>query len=547
MMKSIQKISSQTDDAELLVRFVSGEEDAAFSELVRRYLPLVLAVTRRRLGTSGFAEDAAQQVFIALSRKLRQGREIHCLAAWLQKAAVYEASSLARKEKRHRLGIEKAKEQWHRHEPADDDPRLDRALAQLADRDRQILLLHHYEKLPFARIASRFGINEAAAQRRGHRALEKLAKLIRSQGTDRDARFCAIWLAGSLAPPGMTVSTELVTRISAIKSAATHTLPWLPVAAAIALIGGISATVVVTRPSPPQPAAAVAHGPPARERPATRKFTPFTSDENLNPEIREFIDRAKRDSMDAWEWAKQRPDGAYDILQEGVRALADRDLPAADRFLEVVDGTMPRFHIIGNILSSRARGNFESALLWVDAFPAAGDRKAIGFSSCNYINSEHMNHDYAGALGWVRSIEVREWLVGEACEKLAATDESQIEKLAAGLNGNERRIAISHAASLLLQRGNARGYELLTEENIDLSQLPRIAEIARRDPKGLLERLLPGSHDDGSAFGGLWNSWCRTDAAAAAGWAASLDAEGQRLLSRFYITDPTFRRIRNQP
>jgi hypothetical protein len=91
-----------SSDAELLARFAASADDPAFAELVRRYLPLVLAVTRRRLGGSSLAEDAAQQVFIALSRRICTVRTIPCLAAWLQKAAVYEAANLARTEQRHR-------------------------------------------------------------------------------------------------------------------------------------------------------------------------------------------------------------------------------------------------------------------------------------------------------------------------------------------------------------------------------------------------------------------------------------------------------------
>jgi RNA polymerase sigma factor (sigma-70 family) len=549
-MQTTEKISSQTGDAELLVQFASGGEDEAFAELVRRHLPLVLAVARRRLGSSGLAEDAAQQVFIALSRKLRQGREIPCLAAWLQKAAVYEASNLARKEQRLRRGHERAKELWTGDQPAHDDPRLDRALASLADRDRQILLLHHFEKLPFARIASQFGINEAAAQRRGHRAMEKLAKLIRAQGVERDARFCSLWLAGSLAPPGMTVSSDLITRISALKSAATHSLPWLPIAAAITLIGGGTwATVVATRPNPPQAPAAISSAAPTRERPATRKFTPQTSDEKLSPEVREFIELAKRDSKEAWEWVKLRPRGAFEFLQDAARALADRDLPAAERLLEIVKGPMPRMVMIGDIMSSRAAGNFESAVLWIDGFPAAEDRKAVGFSNCAYVNSEIMNHDYAGALGFARSPEVREWLVRQACEKAAATDEKQILELAAGLKDNERRIAIGHAASLLLQRGDPRGYELLDAAAVDAAELPDIANIALRDPAGLMQWMLsrdirPNGPIDVRS---LWHTWGKRDAAAAASWARSLDAKQRRDLHLDFAMDPTVQRMLDQP
>ena len=132
-MQTIQK-PSPASDAELITCFASKADDDAFSEIVRRYLPLVLAVTRRRLGNSGFAEDAAQQVFIVLSRKLRNGSTIPCLAAWLQKAAVFEASTMARKEARQRRCAAHARELWDADDSPQADGRLDQALAGLSEK-----------------------------------------------------------------------------------------------------------------------------------------------------------------------------------------------------------------------------------------------------------------------------------------------------------------------------------------------------------------------------------------------------------------------------
>lgn len=245
-MRTLENLTSSSD-AELLALYASSGSDAAFAELVRRHLPLVLAVTRRRLGNSGLAEDAAQQVFIALSRRLMKRAEISCLPAWLQKAAVYEASSMARGESRLQRRAGQAEGLWQNDSLPESVPGLDEALASLPERDREILVLHHFEKLPFARIAQRLGITEAAAQRRGHRALEKMATILRSQGRNRDAAFCAMWLGASLSPRGGEVSSGLVSRISMVKAGAATKLPWLPIAAAVALLGGAWATVAIVR------------------------------------------------------------------------------------------------------------------------------------------------------------------------------------------------------------------------------------------------------------------------------------------------------------
>jgi RNA polymerase sigma-70 factor (ECF subfamily) len=56
--------------------------------------------------------------------------------------------------------------------------RLSRAVARLADADREILLMRHAEDLPFDEIACLLGIEPAAARKRFGRALIRLQKLL---------------------------------------------------------------------------------------------------------------------------------------------------------------------------------------------------------------------------------------------------------------------------------------------------------------------------------------------------------------------------------
>lgn len=58
-------------DASLLRRFVATRDQGAFAELVRRHLDGVYSAALRRVGGDAqLAEDVAQQVFVALARKL---------------------------------------------------------------------------------------------------------------------------------------------------------------------------------------------------------------------------------------------------------------------------------------------------------------------------------------------------------------------------------------------------------------------------------------------------------------------------------------------
>jgi RNA polymerase sigma-70 factor (ECF subfamily) len=60
--------------------------------------------------------------------------------------------------------------------------RVGRAVAQLAEADREILLLRHAEDLPFEEIACLLDLEPAAARKRFGRALIRLQKLLSDHG-----------------------------------------------------------------------------------------------------------------------------------------------------------------------------------------------------------------------------------------------------------------------------------------------------------------------------------------------------------------------------
>lgn len=526
MQASMDTRPENAPDAELLARFAGGSDEAAFGEIVRRHSPLVLAVTRRRFGDSGFAEDAAQQVFIALARRARQLKEIPCLPAWLQKAAVYEAAMIARREARHRRRAREAGVVQSSPGTAAGEPDLDQALASLSTPDRQVLLLHHFEKLRYEQIAKRLGISPAAAQRRGHRALERLAGLLKQRNTDEAA--CAMWLTSGLAPLDTTVPSDFIARTLALKKPAAFSLPWIPILAAIAISGGMIATGTLKN-SPPAAAIATTTSPPAGPRPEAKKPRTSIPDEQLSEEFREFIARAKADSRDAWEWVKARPNGPDGFLDKAVRHLADRDLPAAERMLEATDGQITRSAVISGIFYSRSESNFESAVVWIDSLPAADDRGAsIYHGAAEFINSES-DHDFLGALKIARTPEVRRWLIGKVYEHSRDRDESVIEKLAGDLQDEERRMALGCVAALRLQRNDPGGLDILEEIKAgdeDIIYFARMADLRKFQP--LCDWIVAQKDgvDRHSIALNLWKSWASKDAASAAAWAREINRKG---------------------
>ena len=75
--------AGQLPDRELLQRFASDRDGAAFEELVRRHGPMVLRVCRRILREEHDAEDAFQATFLVLARKAGLLQRQESVGNWL--------------------------------------------------------------------------------------------------------------------------------------------------------------------------------------------------------------------------------------------------------------------------------------------------------------------------------------------------------------------------------------------------------------------------------------------------------------------------------
>ncbi len=74
-------------DGQLLTRFVSAHDEAAFAMLVRRHGPMILGVCRRVLRHSQDAEDVFQATFLILARKARSVLNREAIGSWLYRVA----------------------------------------------------------------------------------------------------------------------------------------------------------------------------------------------------------------------------------------------------------------------------------------------------------------------------------------------------------------------------------------------------------------------------------------------------------------------------
>ena len=78
-------VSSPTDSS-LAARTVAGDE-SAFEDLVRRYQAKVYRLVRRLVGDDGDAQDALQETFVQVHRKIESFRGDAKFSTWLYRVA----------------------------------------------------------------------------------------------------------------------------------------------------------------------------------------------------------------------------------------------------------------------------------------------------------------------------------------------------------------------------------------------------------------------------------------------------------------------------
>jgi RNA polymerase sigma factor (sigma-70 family) len=128
--------AGQTSDGDLLERFATRREEAAFAALVRRHGPMVLGVCRRLLPDAD-ADDAFQATFLALARQASAVGRNGSVGGWLYRVA-YHAAMKARARGARRAECEQRAEP----RPAADP------LAELSGRELLAMLDEELQRLP---------------------------------------------------------------------------------------------------------------------------------------------------------------------------------------------------------------------------------------------------------------------------------------------------------------------------------------------------------------------------------------------------------------
>jgi RNA polymerase sigma factor (sigma-70 family) len=190
-----------TDAQRLLADYVTNGSEAAFRELITRYLDLVYSTAVRLVsGDTHRAQDVAQTVFIDLARKAPTLPTDVMLGGWLHRHTCFVASKIMRGERRRQFRESQAVEMNVLQDPSEANlaeiaPILDDAINQLGDQDRTAIMLRFFEQRDLCAIGEALGSSENAAQKRVTRALEELRSLLKHRGVTSTAAALGTVLA----------------------------------------------------------------------------------------------------------------------------------------------------------------------------------------------------------------------------------------------------------------------------------------------------------------------------------------------------------------
>jgi RNA polymerase sigma factor (sigma-70 family) len=244
-------------DHALLADYVHRSDGGAFSQLVDRHGPLVIGVCRNVLSRHHDAEDAAQATFLTLARKADSLLGHPSLAGWLHTVA-WHISMRARQARQLRVQREHREDDSPAVEhdalvAAERSLQLHTAVANLPEKHRLPIVLHHFEGWSEAEVAELLGAKVGTVSGRLSRGRAMLRdKLSRS---NLAVAFVpgALWhngsnelnaaLAGKLAAPAVRVSPM----VAGLTDAAVHSLNrqamwrWMIAIAVIMVVVGATA------------------------------------------------------------------------------------------------------------------------------------------------------------------------------------------------------------------------------------------------------------------------------------------------------------------
>ncbi len=219
-------VASNCNDAELLERFASQRDEAAFEALLQRHGPLVWSVCRRVLGEEHAAEDAFQATFLVLVRKARSVNKQASICSWLHGVALRVALRARQQEQlRHRREQETPIRSPTEANWPDIRPILDEEIQRLPEKYRLPIILCYLEGQTNDEAARLLNCPRGTVATRLARARERLRSQLLRRGVTLSAGTLTAYLTDNVmsaaVPPLLLVQTAKIALTGATSVAIT--------------------------------------------------------------------------------------------------------------------------------------------------------------------------------------------------------------------------------------------------------------------------------------------------------------------------------------
>jgi RNA polymerase sigma-70 factor, ECF subfamily len=187
----IAKVQTVDEDIELIERHLAGDGNAS-RQLVQKYEQMVFSLASQMLGRNEDVRDAAQEVFLNVLQALPRFRGESALSTWIYRIAVNTCIGKSKQGKRRRaremsgeeelfnLVPEERPSSLERLEREELEGRLHRAIDELAEEYRAVIVLHYLQRMGYEQIAQVLAVPVGTVKVRLFRAKRLLQRKLKA-------------------------------------------------------------------------------------------------------------------------------------------------------------------------------------------------------------------------------------------------------------------------------------------------------------------------------------------------------------------------------
>ncbi len=175
-----------TDQA-LIIQFQNGEaKEDAFTQLLKRHRETVFFQIKKMVLEHADADDIAQAVWIKVWNKLDGFKQESAFSTWLFRVAYNETLNFIAQKKRLKTHPTQNELDHSLEHPSSQNAlkettiqiKLERAIAELPEKQRFVFMLRYYEAFDYEKIASITGTTVGGAKANYHQAVKKMTELL---------------------------------------------------------------------------------------------------------------------------------------------------------------------------------------------------------------------------------------------------------------------------------------------------------------------------------------------------------------------------------